>query len=81
MPTSVHRHLKRLTHLRLLETLRDFVGMYLNPSDSALVLCVVEKILCQAPERLPPLPSLDLDFVEGVTAPRCTASAGRLRRC
>ena len=38
-----------------IEKLRDIVGLYLNPPDKALVLCVDEKSQCQALERTQPM--------------------------
>ena len=37
-----------------IEKLRDVVGLYLNPPDNALVICVDEKSQCQALERTQP---------------------------
>jgi len=50
-----------------IEKLRDIVGLYLNPPDKGLVLCVDEKSQCQALERTQPLLPLGLGYVEGVT--------------
>jgi len=50
-----------------IEKLRDVVGLYLNPPDNALVLCVDEKSQCQALERTQPMLPLGLGYVEGVT--------------
>jgi putative transposase len=50
-----------------IEKLRDVVGLYLNPPDKALVLCVDEKSQCQALERTQPMLPLGLGYVEGVT--------------
>lgn len=49
------------------EKLRDVVGLYLNPPENALVLCVDEKNQCQALERTQPMLPLGLGYVEGVT--------------
>jgi putative transposase len=49
------------------EKVRDIVGLYLNPPDSAVVLCVDEKSQIQALERTQPLLPLGLGYVEGVT--------------
>lgn len=49
------------------EKVRDIVGLYLNPPDAALVLCVDEKSQIQALERTQPLLPLGLGYVEGVT--------------
>jgi putative transposase len=50
-----------------IEKLRDVVGLYLNPPDNALVLCVDEKSQVQALERTQPLLPLGFGYVEGVT--------------
>jgi putative transposase len=50
-----------------IEKLRDIVGLYLNPPQNALVLCVDEKSQCQALERSQPLLPMGLGYVEGVT--------------
>jgi putative transposase len=49
------------------EKVRDIVGLYLNPPDHALVLCVDEKSQIQALERTQPTLPLGLGYVEGVT--------------
>jgi transposase len=46
---------------------RDIVGLYLNPPDKALVLCVDEKSQIQALERTQPVLPLGLGYLEGVT--------------
>ena len=50
-----------------IEKMRDVVGLYLNPPDNALVLCVDEKSQVQALERTQPLLPMGLGYVEGVT--------------
>lgn len=50
-----------------IEKLRDIVGLYLNPPENAVVLCVDEKSQCQALERTPPMLPMGLGYVEGVT--------------
>jgi putative transposase len=78
--TSVHRYLrlfgvaphrnesfKLSTDPFFIEKLRDVVGLYLNPPDNALVLCVDEKSQVQALERTQPLLPLGFGYVEGVT--------------
>lgn len=50
-----------------IEKLRDVVGLYLNPPENALVLCVDEKSQCQALERTQPMLPMGLGYVEGVT--------------
>ena len=49
------------------EKLRDVAGLYLNPPENALVLCVDEKSQCQALERTQPMLPMGLGYVEGVT--------------
>ncbi len=49
------------------EKVRDVVGLYLNPPDNAMVLCVDEKSQTQALERTQPMLPLGLGYVEGVT--------------
>jgi putative transposase len=49
------------------EKVRDVVGLYLNPPDKALVLCVDEKSQVQALERTQPVLPLGLGYLEGVT--------------
>jgi len=51
----------------LVEKVRDITGVYLNPPDQALVLCVDEKSQIQALERTQPLLPMGLGYVEGVT--------------
>ena len=49
------------------EKVRDIVGLYLNPPDHALVLCVDEKSQIQALERAQSVLPMGLGYVEGVT--------------
>jgi transposase len=49
------------------EKVREVVGLYLNPPDQALVLCVDEKSQVQALERTQPVLPMGLGYVEGVT--------------
>jgi transposase len=49
------------------EKVRDIAGLYLNPPDHALVLCVDEKSQIQALERTQPAVPMGLGYVEGVT--------------
>jgi len=78
--TTVHRYLKlfgvqphRSRSFKLstdpffVEKVRDIVGLYLNPPDHALVLCVDEKSQIQALERSQPVLPMGLGYVEGVT--------------
>jgi putative transposase len=50
-----------------IEKVRDIVGLYLNPPEHAMVLCVDEKSQIQALERSQPMLPLGLGYVEGVT--------------
>ena len=61
------KHFRLSTDPFFAEKVRDIVGLYLNPPESAMVLCVDEKSQTQAPERTQPLPPLGLGYVEGVT--------------
>ena len=47
--------------------MRDIVGLYLNPPEHALVLCVDEKSQVQALERTQPVLPMGLGYVEGIT--------------
>jgi putative transposase len=58
---------KLSTDAFFIEKLRDIVGLYLNPPQNALVLCVDEKSQCQALERSQPLLPMGLGYVEVVT--------------
>ena len=49
------------------EKVRDIVGLYLNPPEKALVLCVDEKSQCQALERSQPTLPLGFGYAEGYT--------------
>jgi len=64
-----HRHhsFKLSTDPFFIEKLRDIVGLYLNPPENAVVLCVDEKSQCQALERTQPVLPMGLGYVEGVT--------------
>ena len=50
-----------------IEKVRDVVGLYLNPPEHALVLCVDEKSQVQALQRTQPLLPRGLGYVEGIT--------------
>lgn len=78
--TSVHRYFqmfglqphrqdtfKLSTDAFFIEKLRDVVGLYLNPPENALVLCVDEKSQVQALERTQPMLPMGLGYVEGIT--------------
>ena len=49
------------------EKVRDICGLYLNPPDKVLVLCVDEKSQIQALERTQPVLPMGLGYAEGVT--------------
>ena len=61
------RHFKLSTDPLFVEKVRDIVGLYLNPPDNAVVLCVDEKSQIQALDRTQPLLPMGLGYVEGVT--------------
>ncbi len=61
------KHFKLSTDPFFVEKVHDIVGLYLNPPDHAVVLCVDEKSQVQALERTQPLLPLGLGYVEGVT--------------
>jgi putative transposase len=78
--TTVHRYLslfgvqphrsrtfKLSTDPLFIEKVRDVVGLYLNPPQNALVLCVDEKSQVQALERTQPVLPMGLGYVEGIT--------------
>jgi putative transposase len=61
------KHFKLSTDPFFVEKVRDIVGLYLNPPDHAVVLCVDEKSQIQALQRSQPLLPMGLGYVEGVT--------------
>src|SRR6266436_4174171 len=61
------KHFKLSTDPFFVEKVRDIVGLYLNPPDQALVLCVDEKSQIQALNRTQPVLPMGLGYVEGVT--------------
>jgi putative transposase len=61
------KHFKLSTDPFFVEKVRDIVGLYLNPPDEAMVLCVDEKSQIQALDRTQPLLPLGLGYLEGVT--------------
>jgi putative transposase len=61
------KHFKLSTDPFFVEKVRDIIGLYLNPPDKALVLCVDEKSQIQALDRTQHLLPLGLGYVEGVT--------------
>lgn len=61
------RGFKLSTDPFFVEKVRDIVGLYVNPPDKALVLCVDEKSQIQALERTQPVLPMGLGYVEGVT--------------
>jgi len=60
-------HFKLSTDPFSVEKVRDIVGLYLNPPENAVVLCVDEKSQIQALERTQPMLPIGLGYVEGVT--------------
>ena len=61
------RHFKISTDPFFVEKVRDIVGLYLNPPDKAMVLCVDEKSQIQALDRTQPVLPMGLGYVEGIT--------------
>ena len=61
------RSFKISTDPFFVEKVRDIVGLYINPPDKALVLCVDEKSQIQALERTQPVLPMGLGYLEGVT--------------
>ena len=61
------RHFKLSTDPFFVEKVRDIVGLYLNPPDKAMVLCVDEKSQVQALDRTQPLLPMGIGYVQGVT--------------
>ena len=65
------RHLAKTFKLStdpfFIEKVRDIVGLYLNPPDHAMVLCVDEKSQIQALNRTQPTLPMGLGYVEGYT--------------
>ncbi len=62
-----HKHFKLSTDPFFVDKVRDIAGLYLNPPEHAMVLCVDEKSQIQALERTQPMLPLGLGYVEGVT--------------
>ena len=60
------RHFKLSTDPFFVEKVRDIVGLYLNPPENAVVLCVDEKSQIQALELTQPMLPIGLGYVEGV---------------
>jgi len=60
-------HFQISTDPFFVEKVRDIVGLYLNPPDKALVLCVDEKSQIQALDRTQPILPMGLGYLEGVT--------------
>ena len=61
------RHFKLSNDPFFIEKVRDIVGLYLNPPDHAVVLCVDEKTQIQALQRTQPMLPMGMGYVEGVT--------------
>lgn len=61
------RSFKLSTDPFFVDKVRDIAGLYLNPPDKALVLCVDEKSQIQALERTQPVLPMGLGYVEGLT--------------
>ena len=61
------KHFTLSTDPYFVEKVHDIVGLYLNPPDKAMVLCVDEKSQIQALDRTQPVLPMGLGYVEGIT--------------
>jgi putative transposase len=61
------KHFTLSTDPSFVEKVHDIVGLYLNPPDKAMVLCVDEKSQIQALDRTQPVLPMGLGYVEGIT--------------
>ena len=61
------KHFTLSTDPFFVEKVRDIVGLYLNPPDKAMVLCVDEKSQIQALDRSQPVLPMGLGYLEGIT--------------
>lgn len=61
------KHFTLSTDPLFVDKVRDIVGLYLDPPDKAMVLCVDEKSQIQALDRTQPVLPMGLGYVEGVT--------------
>ena len=61
------KHFTLSTDPYFVEKVRDIVGLYLNPPDKAMVICVDEKSQIQALDRTQPVLPMGLGYVEGIT--------------
>jgi len=59
------KHFKLSTDPFFVEKVRDIVGLYLNPPENAMVLCVDEKSQIQALDRTQPRLPMGLGYLEG----------------
>ena len=66
-PAAPLQDLQALDRPVVVEKVRDIVGLYLNPPDHAVVLCVDEKSQIQALERTQPMLPMGLGYVDGIT--------------
>ena len=68
---GVQPHRQRMFKLSnapcFVEKVRDIVGLYLNPPDKAVVLCVDEKTQIQALDRIQPMLPMGLGYAQGMT--------------
>ena len=61
------KHFTLSTDPYFVEKVHDIVGLYLNPPDKAMVLCVDEKSQIQALDRTQPVLPMGLGYVQGIT--------------
>ena len=73
------KHFKLSNDPFFVEKVRDIIGLYLNPPDHAVVLCVDEKTQVQALQRSQPLLPMGLGYVEGLARRAARRTAAQLR--
>lgn len=61
------KHFTLSTDPLFVDKVRDIVGLYLNPPDKAMVLCVDGKSQIQALDRTQPVLPMGLGYLEGIT--------------
>ena len=66
-PSAPRQDLQALDRPAVRRKVRDIVGLYLNPPDHAVVLCVDEKSQIQALERTQPVLPMGFGYVDGIT--------------
>jgi putative transposase len=67
LEVHLQKNFKISTYPFFVEKVRDIVGLYLNPPDKAVVLCVDEKTQVQALDRTQPVLPMGQGYVAGVS--------------